>query len=191
MSKVTQMNADGAQMNVLRGAKCVVPGVRDVASPEGRSARHAVGVRSSALHLRLSAFLCLLFATLPGLAEVTVKDAWVRGTVPAQKTTGAFLTVTSTEDAKIVGASSPVAGMVEIHTSEQKAGVMQMHAVDEVKLPAGRGVKLEPGGSHVMLMQLKKPIGADDKVPITLDLVDAKGRRSQVTVQATVKPLGR
>jgi hypothetical protein len=123
-------------------------------------------------------------------AGVTVTDAWVRGTVPAQKTTGAFLTVTSSEEAKIVGASSPVAGLVEIHTSERYGGVMQMHAVDEVKLPAGKSVKLEPGGSHVMLMQLKKPIGAADTVPISLDVVDAKGKRSRVTVNATVKPLG-
>ncbi|HEX5130470.1 MAG TPA: copper chaperone PCu(A)C, partial [Usitatibacter sp.] len=49
--------------------------------------------------------------------EVTVKDAWVRGTVPAQTTTGAFMTLTSSTDAKLLSVASPIAGMVEIHES--------------------------------------------------------------------------
>ena len=51
----------------------------------------------------------LMAMTMPAFAGVTVKDAWVRGTVPGQDTTGAFMTVTSSEDAKLVEASSPVA----------------------------------------------------------------------------------
>ena len=53
--------------------------------------------------------------TLPALAEVTVAEAWVRATVPAQKATGAFMHLKSDADARLVSAASPVAGVVEIH----------------------------------------------------------------------------
>lgn len=142
--------------------------------------------------LRSSAFICgLLFLSLSAVAEVTVKEAWVRGTVPAQKSTGAFLTLTSTVDAKLVGAASPIASMVELHASEKHGDMMHMHAVDEVKLPAGKPVRLAPGGLHVMLMGLAKPVKAGDKVPLTLTIEDAKGARSQVEVAAEVRPLGK
>jgi len=128
--------------------------------------------------------------TLSAMAEVTVKGAWVRGTVPAQTVTGAFMTVTSSVDAKLVGASSPIASMTEIHQSTMKDGVNQMNSVESVALPAGKGVELKPGSYHMMMMGLSKPVSAGQKVPITLEIVDDKGKRSKVEVQADVKPLG-
>ena len=133
----------------------------------------------------------LAIAAAPALADVTVKDAWVRGTVPAQKSTGAFLTLTSSEDAKVVSVNSPIAGMAEIHISEQKGGVMHMHALDALLLPAGKAVELKPGGSHIMLMQLTKPVAANEPVPLMLTIEDAKGKRTTVEVKAEVRPLGR
>ena len=102
-------------------------------------------------------------------AEVTVKDAWVRGTVPAQTATGAFMTLTSTEDAKVV--ARQVAGRrrwSRSTTSTMKGNVMQMHAVEALPLPAGKAVELKAGGYHVMLMGLAKPLGEGRRVPITL-----------------------
>ncbi|MGZ5034487.1 MAG: copper chaperone PCu(A)C, partial [Usitatibacter sp.] len=119
-----------------------------------------------------------------------MKDAWVRGTVPAQKTTGAFLTITSSEDAKVVAASSPVAGMAQIHLSEQKGGVMQMHEIEALALPAGKAVQLKPGGNHIMLMGLTKPITASEPVPIALIIEDKKGHRTTFEFNAAVRPLG-
>lgn len=136
------------------------------------------------------ALLMIALAAAPAFAEVTVKDAWVRGTVPAQKSTGAFLTLTSSEDAKVVAASSPVAGMAEIHASESKGGVMHMHALDALALPAGKAVELKPGGNHIMLMGLTKPITANEVVPIVLTIEDKKGKRTTLEVKAAVRPLG-
>jgi len=153
-------------------------------------------LRSSALHLRSSAFpkilagVFLAASTFPAQAAVTVKDAWVRGTVPAQKITGAFATLTSTEDAKLVAVKTPVAKSVEIHRSDMRGGVMRMEAVDAVALPAGKPVKLDEGGYHVMLMGLAKPIQAGTKVPLAFVIEDAKGRRSTVSTEAPVRPLG-
>ena len=137
-------------------------------------------------------FVCLLLgASTWAHAEVTVKDAWVRGMVPAQNATGAFLTITSSEEAKLVGASTPVAKTVEIHNSQMHGTMMHMEAVDSIKLPAGKAVELKPGGYHVMMMGIAKPVKAGDKVPLKLTLEDAKGKRSTVDVSADVRPLGK
>jgi len=122
-------------------------------------------------------------------AEVTVKDAWVRGTVPAQTTTGAFMTLTSTAEAKLVSVASPVAKAVEIHESMMHGSTAQMHEVAAVALPAGKPVQLKPGGHHVMLMGLAKPLKPGDTVPLTLT-IEEKGKRSKVEVKAAVRPLG-
>lgn len=124
-------------------------------------------------------------------AAVTARDAWVRGTVPAQKTTGAFLTLESSEDAKVVGVKSPAAKSAEIHASDMKDGVMRMHAVEALPLPAGRRVELTPGGHHVMLMGLARPLGEGDTVPLVFTVEDGKGRRTTLEVKAPVRPLGK
>ncbi len=150
------------------------------------------------VHPLLSVFIrvpkvcgCLLLAASTfANAEVAAKDAWVRGTVPAQKVTGAFMTLTSTEDAKIVGASSPVAKKTEIHASMMMSGVNHMHSVDSIALPAGKAVELKAGGHHVMLMELTKQVKVGDTVPITFTIEGKDGKRTQVEVKAEVRPLG-
>ena len=67
-------------------------------------------------------------------AQVTVKDAWVRATVPQQKATGAFMNLTSPTDTALVSASSPVAGLVEVHEMAMDGGVMKMRAVPQLPL---------------------------------------------------------
>jgi len=143
-------------------------------------------------HLCSSVFICgsLAFCLNAG-AAITATDAWVRGTVPAQKTTGAFLTLESSEDAKLVAVSTPAAKSAEIHESQQTQGMMQMHAVEAVPLPAGKRVELKPGGFHVMLVDLAKPLGEGDSVPLTLTIESKDGKRSKVDVSASVRPLGR
>jgi periplasmic copper chaperone A len=123
-------------------------------------------------------------------AEVTVKDAWVRGTVPAQKGTGAFMTLTSSVDARLVGVASPAAKVAEIHASEIRDGVMQMEAIDALALPAGKEVAFKPGGHHVMLLGLTRALAKGEKVPITLTVEEKGGKRHTVQVSADVRPLG-
>ena len=141
-------------------------------------------------HLKLLCIAgCALFAT-QAAAEVTVTEAWVRGTVAAQKATGAFMKIRSTEDAKIVGAASPSASIVEVHEMAMKDNVMTMRAVDELPLPAGKTVELKPGGYHVMLIDLAKPLAAGDKVPVTLTIVGKDGKKSTLEVKAEVRAMG-
>jgi copper(I)-binding protein len=124
-------------------------------------------------------------------AAVTATDAWVRGTVAAQKTTGAFVVLQSSDEAKLVGVSTPAAASAEIHRSEHRDGIMHMHAVDSVALPAGRRVELKPGGYHIMLLGLTRALAAGDQVPLTLTIEERGGRRSRVEVRAEVRALGR
>ena len=97
----------------------------------------------------------LLLSAGGAQAQVIVKDAWVRATVPQQQATGAFLQIGSATDARLVQASSSVAGIVEIHQMSMQGDVMKMQAVAAIELPAGKTVALQPGGYHIMLMALK------------------------------------
>ena len=143
-------------------------------------------------HLCSSVFICGSIAlALNATAAVTATDAWVRGTVPAQKITGAFLTLESSEDAKVVGVSSSVAKTAEIHESGMDHGTMRMKAVDFVALPAGKRIELKPGGYHVMLVDLIRPLAVGDMVPLTFTVEDSRGKRSTFEVKAEVRPLGR
>jgi copper(I)-binding protein len=131
----------------------------------------------------------LMFAAFPVMAQVTVKDPWVRATVPAQKATGAFMQITSAQDARLVEARSPVAGVVEVHEMVMEKDVMKMRAIKGLDLPAGKTVELKPGGYHVMLMDLKEQMKEGTTVPVTLVVESKDRKRSTVEVKAAVKPL--
>jgi len=113
----------------------------------------------------------------------------VRGTVAGQRATGAFMKLTPGADQKLVAAASPVAKIVEIHEMAMDGGVMKMRAVAKLDLPAGKATELKPGGYHVMLMALEKPLNEGETVPITLTFEDAAGKRQSLEIKAPVKAL--
>ena len=119
--------------------------------------------------------------------NVTVTDAWARATVQGQKATGAFMKITAKDNTKLVGVSSPVAGVAEVHEMKMEKDVMKMAALPNgLDLPAGKAVELKPGSYHVMLMDLKAPLAKDTTVPLTLTLQDAKGVKSSVELKVLV-----
>ena len=122
-------------------------------------------------------------------AQIAVADPWVRGTVTGQKATGAFMQLKSSADTALVAAASPVAKIVEIHEMKVEGGMMKMNAVDRLALPAGKPVDLKPGGYHVMLMDLVKPLKDGDTVPLQLTFEDKAGKKQTVEVKAVVRPL--
>jgi periplasmic copper chaperone A len=122
-------------------------------------------------------------------SNVKIEDAWVRGTVAQQKATGAFMRLTAQRDARLVAASSPVAGVVEIHEMSLDQGVMKMRAIPGLDLPAGKTVELKPGGYHVMLMDLKAAVAVDQQVPLTLVFEAQGGQREQVELKAAGRAL--
>ena len=111
----------------------------------------------------------MMALTSAAWAQTTVKveDAWVRGTVAQQQATGAFMRLTASQNARLVEASSPVAGVTEVHEMAMDNDVMRMRQIQGLPLAAGQTVELKPGGFHVMLMNLKQTLQAGQNVPVT------------------------
>ncbi|WOP15230.1 copper chaperone PCu(A)C [Ottowia sp. SB7-C50] len=138
------------------------------------------------------AALVLASASASAHAQVTVSDAWVRGTVPQQKATGAFMHIAAEQDVRLIAGASPVAGVVEIHEMAMEGNVMKMR---ELKggLPIAKGAtaELKPGGYHVMLMDLKQTLKGGETVPVTLTFEDAVSKKTFTReLMAPVKALG-
>ena len=120
-------------------------------------------------------------------ANVKVEGAWARATVQGQKGTGAFMKITAPEGAKLVGASSPAAGVTEVHEMKMEGDVMKMRAIPALALPAGQAVSLKPGSYHVMLMGLKKPLPDGSSVPLKLVIEDAQKKQTTLDIKVPVK----
>jgi periplasmic copper chaperone A len=138
--------------------------------------------------LRVACLVGWSLVALQVVAEVTVAEPWARSTVKEQAATGMFMTLTSKEDAKLVGASSPAARIVEVHEMSMANNIMQMREIKAIALPAGKPVQFKPGGYHVMLIDLARPLEPGQKIPVTLVIEGKDGKRSTVAVQAEVRP---
>jgi copper(I)-binding protein len=133
--------------------------------------------------------LVLVVAASAAHAQVTVTNAWIRGTVPVQKSTGAFMQLESKQATRLVGVSTPVAARAELHQMSMQGDMMKMQEVDGIDLGAGKKVELASGGYHVMLMELKRPLKEGEKIPLTLSFAPVKGKKITQVIEATVKPL--
>jgi periplasmic copper chaperone A len=104
-------------------------------------------------------------------SEVLVRDAWVQEGPPSQTITAAYMTIEnhSGGDISLRSASTEVAQTVELHKMELVDGMMKMHRVKTIDIPAGGTAELKPGGYHLMVIGLKKELKQGDKVTITLE----------------------
>jgi copper(I)-binding protein len=127
--------------------------------------------------------------SVSALAQVTVTEPWVRATVPAQKSTGAFMQLQSATPARLLEVRTPVAGRAEIHEMAMEGQVMRMRQVKSIDLPAGKPVVLASGGYHVMLLDLKRQLKEGENVDLTLVVQDAAAKRQEVKVSLPVMPL--
>lgn len=119
--------------------------------------------------IALAALIALsLAAHAQGGAQVDVQSAWARPTVAGQMGTGAFMRLTSKDGARVIGASSAVAGVTEIHEMAMDGGVMRMRPIPSLELPPGQTIEFKPGGHHMMLMDLKRPLAVGEKIKVEL-----------------------
>jgi len=137
----------------------------------------------------------LIAAATPALAadyslgKIEIDTPWTRATPPSASAGGGFLRVTNTgeEDDRLVSASSPIAGRVELHTMDMTGGVMKMREMkDGIPVPAGETVELKPGSLHVMFLELSGPITQEKPVSVTLTFEKA----GSVDVEMAVAPVG-
>lgn len=122
-------------------------------------------------------------------ADIEIKSPWVRGTVAGQKATGAFMEIGSAGGVAIVGATSPVAGIAEIHEMKMDGGVMKMRATPRLEIAGGKTLSLAPGGYHVMLMDLRQPLKKGDVVPLVLQVEGKDKKIETVEIKAEVRDL--
>ena len=142
-------------------------------------------MRRLVLALALLAPLATHAAAQP--AGVHAEQPWARATAPRQTVGGVYVTLTSPVDDRLVGASSPVAGHVEVHEMTMENNVMRMRELaGGLKLPAGQAVTLAPGGYHVMLVDLKQSLVAEQTIPVQLRFEHAP----PVDLQVRVAPVG-
>ena len=136
----------------------------------------------------LSLLLALSAVSISALAQVTVKEPWVRATVPHQTATGAFMQITSARNAKLLAAQSP-AGTVEIHEMRLENDVMKMRQIDGLELSAGKAVGLKPGGYHLMITGLKQALKEGETVALTLTVETENKDQETVVIKAPVLAL--
>ena len=100
---------------------------------------------------------------------------WARMTAPGQPSGGAFLKLNNTGTAadRLLGGSTPLADHIELHSMSMEGNVMKMREVNAIDVPPGQTVELKPGAWHMMLIGLKVPLKAGDKVPMTLKFAKA------------------
>jgi hypothetical protein len=129
------------------------------------------------------------FAQTGGTPNINVEQPWARAT-PAGAATGAvYMTLANKGDAadRLTAASSDAAGKVQIHEMAVVNGIMKMHQLDDgLAIPAGGSVTLKPGGYHVMLIGLKKPLVAGQTLPLTLTFAKA----GTISLTVPIQPIG-
>jgi hypothetical protein len=132
-------------------------------------------------------FAALLLASCkPASAppEVSVEGAWARATVPGQTGSAAYFTIRNAGGAdKLLSVTSP-AGDASLHSTSMDNGVMRMRPVQALDVPAKSAVELKPGGTHVMLMDLKRPLQAGATLELDLKFEQSGERK----VTADVRP---
>lgn len=128
------------------------------------------------LSFTMRAALAALLLSAPAAAQtragdIVITDARSRETPPLGKVGAAYLTLTNTGKSadRFLGGSTPAAAELQIHEVLNTDGVMRMRQLEQgLALPPGQTVKAAPGGIHLMLMGLKRPLKAGATVPVTL-----------------------
>lgn len=119
------------------------------------------------------------------IADLHIDHPWSRALPPVAKTGAAYLTIENHGERadRLLGVSTPVAGHAEMHEHIHKDGLMKMQQVETMALPAGDKVSFKPGSYHIMLFNLKQPLVAGERFPLTLQFEQAGELEVEVAVE--------
>jgi len=139
----------------------------------------------------MNRFLCPLFlsASLVFAGDLKIEDAWIRAVPPSSKTTAAFMTIINKSDRPVLitGGTCPVAQEIRpMITTKQGNGVMGMALAESFAIPAKGKRVFEPGGDHLMLMNLTEVPKAGSTVPLVLT-AESGGVKSHIHLDAPVR----
>jgi periplasmic copper chaperone A len=115
---------------------------------------------------------------------VELLGAWARQTPPAAEVAAAYVEIRSRQADRLLEARTPAARRTEIHSTSMNDGVMEMRHVEALPIPAGTPVVLKPGGLHLMLFGLQKPLAAGQRLPLELRFEKAGIVRTEIVVRA-------
>lgn len=101
---------------------------------------------------------------------IAVEAPWVREAPPGARVLGAYMTLVngSEQGDRLLSVSSPLAGEIEIHRMTVSNGMMDMEAIPFLTVPARGEVKLQPGGTHLMIYGMKRTLKEGDRMPLEL-----------------------
>ncbi|RJF91996.1 copper chaperone PCu(A)C [Noviherbaspirillum saxi] len=137
----------------------------------------------------------LIFALLftvgasSAFAEVSITDAWARATVPGQPVGAIYMKISSSTATRMVSAETDAAKQVQVHDMHMHDGVMRMREHGQLDVTPGQTVELAPGGKHLMLMGLTKPLVAGESVTVKMTFEDAKNKKSTSIVTVPIRAL--
>jgi copper(I)-binding protein len=123
------------------------------------------------------AALAIIAAALPAIgaepskSEIRISQPWARATPGGAKVAAGYMTITNTAKSpdKLIGGSTTASGAFELHDTSTTDGIMRMRRIENgIVLAPGATVRLQPGGMHVMLIDLKHPLAAGDRIKGTL-----------------------
>lgn len=146
------------------------------------------------LSLVASIFLAALVAQPVAAHDITKGDIvisapWSRATPAGASVAAGYVIITNKglSADRLVSFATDLAGQPEVHEMSHEGGVMKMRPLPKgLAIPAGASVKLEPGGYHLMLLQLKKPLTVGQRYKATLVFEKA----GPVEVEFEVKAMG-
>ncbi|MEN6585146.1 MAG: copper chaperone PCu(A)C [Sulfuricella sp.] len=126
-----------------------------------------------------------LFAAGNAADNVTMGDPYVRLVAPGQNVTGAFMVFKNGDDKdhKVVKADSPASKVAELHTHVNEGGMMKMRPVKDIEIKAKGETALQPGGLHIMLIDLKKPLKEGENVAISVTFEDGSSKKFDAQVR--------
>lgn len=119
------------------------------------------------------------------VGTIRISESWARPSPPSARAGAAYMQVhnTGSTDDSLVEAFTPIAAVTELHTHIMDGDVMRMRRVDAIDVPAESLVRLEPGGLHVMLIDLQSPLMEGDSIPLMLRFAEA----GEITIHVAVR----
>ena len=134
------------------------------------------------------ALLLLCIIATPAVGQINVADAWARATAPGSKIAAGYMTIRNLSGSpdRLVSVESPVAARVQTHVTVKEGEVFRMREVKGYDVPANGSFELKPGGAHLMLIDVRRPLKEGEKVPLTLRFQ----RAGEVKAELQVRPLG-
>ncbi|WP_407333853.1 copper chaperone PCu(A)C [Enterovibrio sp. 27052020O] len=126
--------------------------------------------------------------TFSAQAAIDVHDPYARATPPRAPNSAAFMVLTNSgnEAINLISAASPAAGKVELHNHVMADGMMKMRQVETIVIPSQGKATLEPGGFHIMLLDLTAPLKEGEALSLTLRFSDGTEITQSLPIRKTM-----